>query len=195
MQGILFLSLTFITPALLTGMGLYIFSQDAPKRMSDLTKLKWSMAIIHTGLLISIILSQFIIQILGLSFPWHLSIISAICFLVSVGIAFFLIRQLGIWYGLSALIQQFTILSVAFFSFSLIPFWSTLLLIVPIFAFGHMIPGPNRWLRLFLLLVWGCLAVWIFYMIKDPYIVAALHTLLGAILIKKGIAYPELKSI
>jgi len=142
-------------------------------------------------LFISIFVSQYFIHTSGFVFPWYPKALSIVAYVLSVFIATRLIGKMSMWYSPFALIQELAIASITFLLLPSFPIYLIILLIVPIFVWGHSL-RTNRWLiRVVLLAVLGAISVSLFSTLLDFYLLAALHTLLGAILISKFIIYPQ----
>lgn len=182
---ILFLWLfAYVLPAFVTGGVLWIVSRRAGNAKRDAL-------IIHGGLLFSVLTSQYALYLIGLEFPWRPHLLSFLLLIASILFAARMLGMFGIWYALSALLQQLTILSV---SFLLLPFLSlpiVLLLVVPIFTLGHAQEVRHRQMRIILLSAWGIASVTLFSFFPNIYLLAALHTFLGVIGIRQSIVYPN----
>src|SRR3989344_683525 len=128
---------TYAIPALIVGSLVKVLPQNVASE-------KRNAIITHSGLLISILATQYAMYALGFSFPWNPDTFSIFVFGFSVIFAAYLLGQLGIWYGLSALLQQLTMLSI---SFLLLPTFSiplVVLLVVPLFIFCHLL-STQHW--------------------------------------------------
>lgn len=148
--------------------------------------------IMHAALAVSVLLSQYFIYANSITFPWHQNVFSIITYIVSVAIAVSLLGSMGFWYGLSALLQQLAMLSIAFLLSSAYPLHLVVLLIVPLYAWCHALQ-VNRWLtRISLFLLWGIASIILFSISQNLYLIAALHTLFGSLLISRSLLYPEI---
>ena len=97
---------------------------------------------IHILLVVSAGASLYIIDISGLTFPWHVDILPVVSYAATVLFAVVLLGRLGIFYGVSALIQEFTMLSSAFILLQYFPVYVAILMIAPLFIFCHR-PIPS----------------------------------------------------
>ena len=174
---------TYALPALVTGSSIRFFSQYNinPKRDA---------VIIHAGLCVSILLSHIALYHLGLPFPWRPHLFSLFIYGTSIIVAVRVLGIFGMWYALSALLQELTILSVAFVLFPLLPLPLILLLVVPIFALGHAQNVHHRSIRIVAISLWGVAAITLFSIMPDICLLAALHTVLGMLGIQRSIIYP-----
>lgn len=148
--------------------------------------------IIHAGLAVSILASQYALHARGWSFPWQPHLFSVVILAVSIVIAIRMLGVFGLWYGLSAFLQQLTLLSVSFLLLHTLPLFFVLLLVVPLFTLAH---GQNvrQWhMRLLLISAWGALSIGLFTLLPDIYLLAALHTILGTFGIRRSIVYPSI---
>lgn len=150
--------------------------------------------IIHAALLVSIIASQYAIQSLGLSFPWHISFLSLAVFITAAVFAFLLIGTLGFWYAFSALVQEFTMLSIAFLLLPVFPIYVVILLVGGVFVPCHFLTLERWRLKLLLVSLWNAASVLLFVATGNVYLIAAIHTILGALLISKSILFAGLQS-
>ncbi|MEJ0053867.1 MAG: hypothetical protein WDN10_04060 [bacterium] len=174
--------LAYALPAFLAGCYIKLCSHQEGGSPKNLT-------FIHVVLLVSALASQCAIYAQGISFPtpgiWFLVVFAA-----SVAIAGFFIGRLGLLYGVSALLQQACMLSIAFLLLPAFPVWIVVLLIVPLFVFCHQLTGVPYWrTRIILITLWGSVSVLIFAFIPDILLVSSLHTLFGTILIANGILH------
>lgn len=144
----------------------------------------------HVMLLLSGLLGQYFIYSSDLAFPWFQNIWSIAIYALSVLIAVLIIGHNGALYSLSALVQQFSMLSIAYFLFPSYSIPLIILLIAPIFAWCHTMKTKKWILRILLFLAWGSISVIIFSISKNIYLVSAMHALLGSILISKSVIYP-----
>jgi hypothetical protein len=148
---------------------------------------KYNLLLIHIALLISILMSHYAITTLGLVFPWHLSVLSLSYLVLAMVFAMVLIGISGFWYTISALIQEFSMLSMAFILLSFFPLWMVTFLIAPVFVGAHFL-STTRWqVRLALLSLWSAFNIPLFYLTYDIYLIAAIHTVLGAFFISRSI--------
>ncbi|HYC34260.1 MAG TPA: hypothetical protein VEC13_00855 [Candidatus Paceibacterota bacterium] len=185
MNGILFWLISFIFPALLTGIALKLYSKHSLKREA---------IIIHAGLLVSIVVSQISILAIGSVFLVEVTPLSILCFALSIGFGYFLLRDFGVFYGLSALLQQLALISSASLLFSYYFTWPVIFLLVPIFAFGHGIGDRFWYVRVLILILWGIGAILLFLLTGDLLLVAAIHTFFGTLLIRSSLFYQNRKA-
>lgn len=148
-------------------------------------------AIAGAGLFASTMMSQGIIYAAGLSFPWFLSGLSLILFFISVSISFIVLGSFGIVYALAVLLQQVTLLSISFIIFPSLPPYAIILLVVPLFAFAHMLQMKHWQMKVAITFLWGACSIFLFSILMDVFIIAALHTLFGVLFIGKMIMYPS----
>ncbi|NOS66917.1 MAG: hypothetical protein HOO67_00930 [Candidatus Peribacteraceae bacterium] len=176
--------LTYALPAFVTGGIIQFFSRykSNPKRDG---------MIIHAGLLLSILASQYALYLNGSVFPWSPHILSFLFFIASVLFASRMLGMFGVWYALSAFLQQLTILSSSFLLLTFLSLPIVVLLIVPIFALGHAQDVRHRCIRIIVISLWGAASISLFSIMHDLYFLAALHTMLGVIGIQRKIMYPQ----
>lgn len=174
---------TYAIPAFATGGIIWICSRYK-------SNARRNALIIHAGLLTSILASQYALHTFGLTFPWRPQLISLVIFGGGVALALWMFGVFGLWYALSAFLQQLTILSVSFLLFSFLSLPIVLMLVVPIYVLGHVQDVRHRSIRIILISLWGVLSIVLFSILPDIYFLAALHTLLGAIGIRRQIVYP-----
>ena len=146
--------------------------------------------VMHGMLVISALASQYVLYRMGNPFPWELNA-SVLVYMLSVLVAFGMIGKLGLWYGLSSLIQEFATLSISFYLFSVFPLFVVLLLVVPVFVFSHPLRAKHWLIRLLIISFWGIASVSLFFIFRNVWVIAALHTLLGAFFIKQNVLYPR----
>ena len=142
-------------------------------------------------IIVSIFISQYFIYSYNLVFPWHPKVLSLAACFVSILIAAFLIGRTAIWYVLFVLIQELALTSITFLLLPTLPFYWIIFLIVPFFVWGHDLRTKHWPVRITLLALWGAIAIFLFSVFRDVYILVALHTFFGAVLISRAIIYPE----
>ena len=147
--------------------------------------------IIHGALILSILVSQYCIRSRGFVFPWHLDVLSVGAYLLSIVLATVMVGRLGFLYGLSALVQQLAMLSMTFLLLPAYPFYVVVALIVPIYAYCHVLKAHHWLLREELFLVWGAVSIWVFSVFPDVFLIVAVHAFLGAALISMLFLYPR----
>jgi hypothetical protein len=182
MHPMLVWGVAYLLPAIIAGIGRYLFGK-AKKQLS------WQLVLfIHIALLCSAAISQFYLHAQGFDFATF-SWITVALYLFAMVLCWVILKWYGVAYTLSALVQQFTILSIAAY---LLHFYSvilTMLLVVSIFAVGHL-HTLKKWKAKFLLTaVWGVLAILLYLSFHDVLLVAAIHAVLGSLCIRKGIFY------
>lgn len=175
---------TYVLPALITGGALQFFSRHHPSRP------KCDALIIHAGLAVSILANHYAFHVLGFAFPWYPHLLSILTYAASMFFAMYMLGIFGMWYSLSAFLQQLTILSISFLLLHELPLFLVLLLVVPLFALGHTQNVQQRRMRIAVLSLWGVASITLFTILSDVYLLAALHTLLGTIGIRRSIVYP-----
>jgi hypothetical protein len=166
----------------------FVVVKISPRRWTG--SLSSNIIIVHVALLISILASQEVIHSFGRSFPlvflpWGL--LYAVAALLAVA----LLGIFGLWYALSALLQQLTMLSISFVLFPALPLYVVVLLVVPVYAVAHFMRVRYDSAKALLFVAWGAASVCIFYFLPSIWPLAALHTLFGALLIKQAVLYPE----
>jgi|GEM_PF-6945644 len=174
--------IAYALPAFLTACWIKLFSHQqggSPKNL----------IIVHIMLVVSSLLSLGFARALGFVIPlphaWSFAL-----YAVSVVFAGWMIGWLGLWYGFSAFLQQLCMLSIALILLPAYPLWAVVLLIVPLFVFCHQLTGVPYWrLRIVLISVWGAASIVLFSYVPDILLIAALHTLMGALLIKRSVLY------
>ena len=137
--------------------------------------------ITHAVLAVSLL----VMQLASLSFqgtlPFFFSWLALSGFLVAIAAGFILIGRTALFYGLSALLQQLTLLSTAYVLLSVFPLWVVTLLIVPPFVISHDLGvGRRRLRKAVILCVWGCLSLVLFSLGTSVFVIAAVHLLLGS---------------
>ena len=142
-------------------------------------------------IIVSILVSQNFIHSYGLAFPWYPKELSIAACVISIFFAIYLIGRMAVWYAFSVLIQELALTSITFLLLPTLPVYSILLLTVPFFVWGHDLRTKHWRIRIILLALWGAIAVFLFSIFKDVYILVALHIFFGAILISQSIIYPE----
>ena len=172
--------LTYVLPALLTG-GILRMRSRADSAANAI--------ILHAGLCCSIVVSQYALHSLEFSFPWQPHPLSLIMLAGSIVFAVQEFGLFGLWYGISAILQQLTILSVAFLLLQFLPLTVVLLLVVPVFAAGHAWEFRGRRLKIILVSLWGVVSIMLFALQPDVYFLSAAHTLLGTVGIRRSILY------
>jgi hypothetical protein len=176
--------LTYLAPAVAAGAIVTVFARrsNASKRIA---------IAVHSALVFSAFASQYVIWTTGLTFPWETSTFSIICFLLSILISAIMIRSFAIWYALSALLQQLTMLSVAFLLLTQLPLWSVILLVVPPFVWCHDMERMFG-TKMLLFSLWGTSSIALFSFIPNLLLIAAVHSVLGTLLISFRIIHSEL---
>ena len=175
--------IAYVAPALLAGTAIKIL----PKKRTELNLRDALM--MHVALIASVVLSQYFIYSSGLTFPWFPNALSVAVYILSILISIALVGSRGIWYGISALIQQLTMASIAFLLLPVFPFYMVALLIIPVYVWCHRTQTNNWQLRTILFLIWGAISIYLFLIFPNVYLIAALHTLLGSILISRSLLY------
>ncbi len=102
-----------------------------------------------------------------------------------------MLRTLGIWYALSAFLQQATMLGMAFVLYPAYPPFAVVLFIVPIYAAAHLLKVRYAWNRMTLFFLWGTAVVLLSPLIPNVWFFSAVHTIAGTCLIRWGILYPK----
>ncbi len=148
---------------------------------------------IHVLLLFSVILSHYWIFVLGYSFPWFKDYLSIFAYFLSIAFAIILIGKFGILYGLSAFLQQLTMISIGFLLFKQFSIFLVIPMIVPLFALCHELNNPHKYFKILFFLFWGTLSLWAFYLWQNIYLISAIHTITGAFLIKNLFLYRCIK--
>ena len=175
-------------------------------------------AIVHCGLIISTILSQYLLYTAGRPFPWGshpASIISetatsattawglasalsnigssgSMLFFGAVAIAVFaLLGRFGIFYALSALLQQLTMTSVAYYLFGSLSFLLIVLLVVPFFSLSHLLQRKHWRVKIPVTFAWGFFSLALFALYGNLFLNASLHAALVSLLIYAGVMYPH----
>lgn len=147
--------------------------------------------IIHVALIVSILGSQYALFAAGRAFPWHVADPFLIFYAASALFALWLLGSLGIWYALSAFLQQAMMLSMAFVLYPAFPLWILVLLIVPIYTLAHLLKVRYAWSRMALFFAWDTVAVVGFSIWPSVWFFSAIHTLAGVLLIKWDVLYPK----
>ncbi len=177
----------FVAYALPAGAG-YCAVKVAQRRWAAGTVLQ-DAVVIHGALLISIAISQYLIHSFGLAFPWSLESYWVFAYVGAIAMSCLVLGTFGLGYALSALIQQLTMLSVAFLLLPALPVYAAIILIVPIYALLHRMRARYDWRVMSLFLVWGVASVGFFALFHNIWVTAALHALFGATLIQRSVLY------
>ncbi len=143
------------------------------------------------GLVLSVIISQLVIRADGLVFPWFGAPTSVLLYILSAVVALFALGRFGGVYAAGVFLQEACMLSIAFFLFSFsYPFYATALLLVPLFALSHLLQIEHGFIKVVATSLWGAISLFLFLKTQDIFLIAALHTLLGVIFIRKALMYP-----
>jgi len=147
--------------------------------------------VVHSGLLVSTILSQYLIYTTGRTLPW-IPHVSSVFLFVGIAIAVLVIlRRFGFFYVLSAFLQQLTMISIAYYLLDSLSFLLIIVLVVPFYAFSHLLQLKYWHIKIPITLLWGFLSLGIFVLYEDLFLNASLHAIVGSLLIYKGILYPH----
>ncbi|MBI5733136.1 hypothetical protein HY967_04270 [Candidatus Jorgensenbacteria bacterium] len=147
------------------------------------------MLVVHGALCLSIFLSQYLLHFASRPFPWNFYFSSVLFFAVVTAATPLLLGRFGFLYVLSALIQQLTLVSIAYYLSGLLDFWIVVLLVVPIYSTCHLLE-PKYWhIKIPATLAWGALSLMLFTLRGDILLNASLHAILGSIFIYGGIMY------
>ena len=111
--------------------------------------------VVHGGLCLSIILSQYLLYSAGRPFPFALHLPSLLFFAAAVAVVFGFLGRFGFIYALSAFIQQLTLTSIAYYLSPSFDFWSIVFLVVPIYAVCHLLQLKYWPIKIIATLVWG----------------------------------------
>lgn len=181
--------LDYALPALATG----TLIKFVPTK-NILSDRRYGGVLVHVVLLGSIFASQYSLHALGIPFPWTSTLPSLVFFALCVLFAALLLRWLGVWYSLSAFVQQLSMFSVAVI---LLPSLSLLvvtpLIIIP-FVYAHPFQKSRGLLRVTLFSAWGIISVLLYAFLPNLWVIAGLHTLVGALAIRFGILFPSKES-
>lgn len=171
--------LGYALPGLLAGFFSYIFHW------------KKSMSIInaHIFLLISISISLYFIHSLNLQFPWPYTLYPFLIYFLTILISYFLVGKVGLLYGISALIQESTMLFMCFILMQSFPLPLIIFMIIPLFVIAHDLGNPYRYFKILLLALGGGLSLYLFAHSVNILYITALHVLIGTWLIKKSLIY------
>ncbi len=183
-DAVLLWLITYAIPAIITGGLVVFFSRRRINARRDAF-------IIHAGLGVSILANQYALRFFGWNFPWQPHLFSVVILAVSIVIAIRMLGTFGLWYALSAFLQQLTLLSVSFLLLQTLPLLFVVLLVVPIFTIGHAQKVQHQQMRVLMISLWGAASIALFTVIPDVYLLAALHTLLGTIGIRRSMVYPS----
>lgn len=149
------------------------------------------MLVVHGGLCLSIIMSQYLLYSSGRSFPWNFYLPSALSFVIVIVIVSVLLGRFGFLYAFSAFIQQLTLASIAYDLSGTLNFWLIAILVVPIYAASHLLQIKHWHIKIPATLAWGVLSLALFALRGDILLNASLHAILGSALIYFGILYPR----
>ena len=149
------------------------------------------MIVVHSGLCLSIMLSQFLLYFAYRPFPWNFYIPSIIFFMAATVVVFALLGRFGLLYALSAFIQQLTLVSIAYYLSDVFGFWQIVLLVIPIYSVSHLLQLKHWYVRIPATLLWGMVSLALFALRGDIFLNASLHATLGSILIYGGVLYPR----
>lgn len=106
-------------------------------------------------------------------------------FLGGLGISLFLIGVRGLGYALSSIIQELSILMIAFILLGIVPFWGVLGMVALPYALAHEIKKGMKvaWV---MILIWGMASIYLFYFMETIWLSIAFHLIGGSLFIKKG---------
>lgn len=148
--------------------------------------------IMCTALGISIMTTQYFISSSDRAFPWVPNYISIACLVASLGISYKLMGLSSLAYWGYCLLQELTLLSITYLLLAEFSLPVIFLLVVPFFVWCHpLYVGPHWRLRIAMFAGWGIISLAIFSVLKDMYIIAAIHSVFGAWFISKSILYSE----
>jgi hypothetical protein len=165
----------------------YGFASFLPRRANSL--FTYQLVVMHAALLVSIAITQYSMYVLGLAFPWHADSFSLFWYILVAITSASMLGGLGIWYGISAFVQQLTMLSTAFLLLPVFPLYAVVLLIMPVYVTCHFLRLDWTLVRVSLFASWGVASVVLFAMTSDFLLTVTLHTLFGSLLIKRGVLY------
>lgn len=166
--------------ALPTGIGVYLSSKK--------TSLKKELSLIHFFVAISIVL----LSICGTKLNWIPSDIFVLFLGTSILISIYLIKFLGIVYTFSSILQETCLLlaSVAVVSATGLTLGAIITSLVYTFAhFSHKVDWNQGYWKIPLLLSWGVVSIFLYSYFYQPLLNIGIHTLVGSILIRKGLLY------
>ncbi len=148
-------------------------------------------AVVHIGLLVSIVLSQYLLYAVERSFPWNFRLASIFSF-IGVAVAIFVILgRFGLFYTFSALIQQLTMTSIAYYLYGPLSFFFIVILVVPPYSLSHLFQ-PKYWqVKIPVTLLWGFISLALFFLWQDVFLNALVHAIAGAFFIRRGVMYPQ----
>lgn len=151
--------------------------------------------IVYGGLLASAVIAQIFMLKQGMSFPVMPSLISFLLFLAAVATSFILLSYFGLFYSLSAIIQQLSMISVIYL---LSPFFSMgmlIMLIMPLYVVSHLFYRMNWVAKVLITSVWGIFTVLLFSIFADPFLNFTLHILGGSLFIAKKVLYAKKQAV
>ncbi|MBI4094708.1 MAG: hypothetical protein HY435_00755 [Candidatus Liptonbacteria bacterium] len=147
--------------------------------------------VVHSGLLLSTIFSQYLLYASGRGFPWVPHPATLVLFTGIAAAVLVVLGRFGFFYALSALLQQLTMTSIAYYLLGSLPFLLIVVLIVPFYALSHLLQ-PKYWhVKIPATLLWGLLSLALFAARGDVFLNASLHAITGSFFIHKGIMYPH----
>jgi hypothetical protein len=150
--------------------------------------LKHRVAVMHTGLLISI----FLLSFFGVRLHFGFNLFEVAFFFISVLFSLFILGHFGLWYAVSTMIQEYCILLAGILGIEAFGLGYGVLVTAAVFALAHLV-NPVNWRRkLSLTLCWGIASLLLYVWLKDPLFNIALHTALGVPLIRMKILFPNL---
>lgn len=146
-----------------------------------------SILVIHCFLLISLILSTYILW----SHNFHFWVISwnifAALYLCSVLFWYIYLGKTWVAYSISVLLQELTILLTAMILLFSFPIYIVYLLIIPLFIISHDSVSKYKLLRILILSFWWGATLYLFSLTQNIWLSILIHNLLWIILIKQKV--------
>jgi hypothetical protein len=186
MQPLLAWMLAFVFVPVLTGVVCESYGNRSPWH--------WY-ALMHTGVLVSFVLTVIFLYLRGTSFTFSPNVLSIVLFAVACVLAVWLHRGLGALYAISALLQQLCMFAAALLLFPSYELFMVVILIALIYALSHLFYPFRRLQRFAVTFVWGVIAVWLYSSLHDPILTSAIHLTGGALLIRRQIIFPDMEGM
>lgn len=142
----------------------------------------------HGFLLLSILL----VSSTGISLNWNFQVLQLLVVGVAILLSIHLLGFMGLLYSISSAIQEYCLLLA---SVLIVPASGLLLGVIATslpytFAhFGRRTERPNWQWKFPLIFLFGTISILLYFWLEQPLLNIALHTSVGAILIRRGILY------
>lgn len=141
--------------------------------------------IVHIGILASILLLSYV----GAEVSWDFRIYNVAFVAVGALLSLYLLGLLGLGYAASSAVQEWCLLLAGVYLLGSMGFLLSAVISALVYALAHNIDSANvRW-KLPLTFLWGCCSILLYLWLREPLLNIALHTVVGALLIRKGLLF------